>query len=179
MAAISNKKRNIIALISLLVVIVVAVIAVSIAAAPRKLDRAISTENIDYIKVVMSSPDLLLTEEVEKVEKVLTQEETKAFLQEVKESKYTIRRQACKCAEVNNVYIYYKNGNVLKFNSVDMYLYDKDGNTKKKVMFNSIDFDFDKAFVKDVKDKMQEIIEKHLKEVEMIENGELDPNDYL
>lgn len=179
MAAISNRRRNFIAIISLLVVIVVAAVAVGIASAPRKLENVLSTDNIDYIKVVMSPPDLLLTEEVERVEKVLTEEETKAFVQEVKESKYTRRINAIRMTEINHVYIYYKNGDVLTFDRLKMTLEDKDGKNKNSIMFKTIDFDFDKAFVKDVMDKYNEIVQKHLKECEMIESGELDIQDYI
>ena len=174
-----KKKKAIISISVVTAIVLVLIISLCIAFAPRKLENVLSTDNIDYIKVVMSPPDLLLTEEVERVEKVLTEEETKAFVQEVKESKYTRRINAIRMTEINHVYIYYKNGDVLTFDRLKMTLEDKDGKNKNSIMFKTIDFDFDKAFVKDVMDKYNEIVEKHLKECEMIESGELDIQDYI
>lgn len=175
----NKKKKAIIAISVVTAIVLVLIISLCIASAPRKLENVLSTDNIDYIKVVMSPPDLLLTEEVERVEKVLTEEETKAFVQEVKESKYTRRINAIRMTEINHVYIYYKNGDVLTFDRLKMTLEDKDGKNKNSIMFKTIDFDFDKAFVKDVMDKYNEIVQKHLKECEMIESGELDIQDYI
>lgn len=161
-----NKTALIIATTVMILAVIALIISVSVTFAPKSLDNILSTENIDYIKVELCPPDLLMTGEVEKVEKTLSQEESEAFIQAVKEGKYTARGQSVKADTTMHTYIYYKNGDVIELCKYRMILSDKDGNTKELVEFRDLDFDFSKAYGEDVMARYEEIINKQIEEMQ-------------
>lgn len=147
-----QKKKIALACVAL-VIALATLITVICLVAPRKMSSAVSSKNIDYVKV--SFDGLPLPDKYETVEKVLSEEEEKTFVDELNNSKYTKSYQSIKRMSDLNIYVYYTDGSYIVFNSCRLY----DGD--KSIEFASTTFDFNKFASEDMRARYEEILKQY------------------
>lgn len=152
-----QKKKIVIASCVAAVIILAILITVIYLYAPRKMTSAVSDENIDYVKITMKTPQLE-TVTFDPVERILSDEEEKEFIDELNSSSYKESYRIYKKTTELNIYVYYTDGSVTEFNSVRV---SKDG---EYIEFADITFNFSKF----VTDEMNERYEEILREYEQI-----------
>lgn len=159
-----QKKKIALACVAL-VIAVATLITVICLVAPRKMSSAVSSKNIDYVKVTLKTPKLQ-TMEYDPVERILSDDEEKAFIEELNSAKYTRSYQTIKKTNELSIYVYYTDGSYAVFNSCRT---SKDG---KSIEFANTDFNFKKFIGEELQARYDEIIQKYNEEIANIAEGQ-------
>lgn len=147
-----QKKKIALACVALAIALATLITVICLVA-PRKMSSAVSVEDIDYVKVAFD--ELSLPDKYETVEKILSEEEQKAFVEELKNSKYTKSYQSLTRMSDFNIYVYYTDGSYIVFNSCRL----KDGDDD--IEFASTTFDFNKFASEDMRARYEEILKQY------------------